>query len=164
MKRTHGLAVRRAGRISLFLLLCALAAKCSGETERADELERMAARYEHEDYGFALAHPRLRLALARGDHDALARLLETQEPHRYSFGPGPLAATLDALALLRARERVEAEVEGLIDQDTYLRPFARRALAIVREDEALLGQAQEEFASLHLDWHAAQTERLIGKP
>ncbi|MGH3133823.1 MAG: ATP-binding protein, partial [Gaiellaceae bacterium] len=143
------------------LLLCALAAECSGENERAGALERIAARYEHEDYGLSLAHPRLRLALVRGDRDGLERLLAPQEPHRYAFGPGPLAATLDALAVLRERARVEAEVEALLEQKSYLRPFARRALAIVREDEALLQRAQDEFTALRLGWHAAQTERLL---
>jgi hypothetical protein len=143
------------------LLLCALAAECTGEGERARELERLASRYEHEDYGFSLAHPRLRLALVRGERATIERLLEPQEPHRYSFGPGPLAAMLDALAMLRSRDRVEAEVHGLLDQDSYLRPFARRALAIVREDESLLGEAQRGFEGAGLAWHAAQTERLV---
>jgi hypothetical protein len=143
------------------LLLCALAAECRGDGARARELEQLATRYEHEDYGFSLAHPRLRLALVRGERETLERLLEPQEPHRYSFGPGPLAATLDALALLRARDRVEDEVQGLLDQDTYVRPFARRALAIVRDDETLLEEAQRGFVEAGLAWHAAQTERLL---
>jgi hypothetical protein len=143
------------------LLLCALAAECSGDTARAHELERAAGQYEHEDYGFSLAHPLLRLALVRGDFHALERLLEPQEPHRYSFGPGPVAATLDAAALLRDRERVESESRRLLEQDTYLLPFAQRAVAIVREDEELLARAQEGFAARSLDWHVAQTERLL---
>ena len=143
------------------LLLCALAAECLGDRERAVELERIAAQYEHEDYGFSLAHPRLRLAFVRGDRRALEALVGPQTSHRYSFGPGTLAALLDALALLRERDRVEAETERLVEEETYLRPFARRALAIVREDEELLAEAQEEFAAQGLDWHAAQTERLV---
>ena len=110
---------------------------------------------------FALAHPLLRLALLRGDRAALKRQLEPQERHRYSFGPGPVAATLDALAALRERAWIETEVEGLLEAGTYLRPFARRALAIAREDEALLAQAQEDFAALGLEWHAAQTDALL---
>ena len=143
------------------LLLCALAAECVGDAQRAAELERAAALYEHEDYGSSLAHPMLRLALVRKDRHALERLLEPQDYHRYSFGPGSLAAMFDARAVLRDRATIEAEAEGFLDEETYVRPFARRALAIVREDEALLGRAQEEFAAIGLDWHAAQTERLV---
>ena len=44
--------------------------------------------------------------------------------------------------------------------ETYLEPFALRALGIIREDEALLARALEGFRALELDWHAAQTELL----
>lgn len=143
------------------LLLCALAAECVGDAERARELERIATRYVHEEYGLSLAHPRLRLALVRGDRAALEAVLEPQDHHRYSFGPGPVAAALDACALLRAKDRVEAETRGLLARESYLRPFAQRALAIVREDEVLLEQAQAGFSALGLEWHRAQTERLL---
>jgi hypothetical protein len=46
----------------------------------------------------------------------------------------------------------------------YLEPFALRALAIVHDDNALLGQALEQFAALELDWHAAQTDALGSRP
>jgi hypothetical protein len=44
---------------------------------------------------------------------------------------------------------------------TFIEPFALRALGIVRRDDDLLRQADERFAELGLDWHAAQTERLL---
>jgi hypothetical protein len=145
------------------LLLCALAAECNGESDRAFELERVAAVYQHEDYGFSIAHPLLRLALVRGDRNALERLLDAQAYHRYSFGPGTIAALFDALAVLRDRGRIEAEADALLHETTYLQPFARRALAIVREDDGFLEQAHDEFLALGLEWHAAQTERLVAE-
>jgi hypothetical protein len=44
---------------------------------------------------------------------------------------------------------------------SYVEPFALRALGIVREDDTLIEQAQAAFAALRLDWHAAQTDRLV---
>jgi class 3 adenylate cyclase/tetratricopeptide (TPR) repeat protein len=143
------------------LLLCALAAECLGDPGRAGELERAALAHEHEDYGFSLAHPLTRLALIRGDRDVLEDLLQEQEFHRYSFGPGTLATMLDARALLRHRAKIETEAQTLAEEGTYTRPFALRALAIVREDEALLEQAHEELMAFGLHWHVAQTERLL---
>jgi hypothetical protein len=88
-------------------------------------------------------------------------LLEVQGTQRYSFGPGTLAAIFDALAVLRERERIELESASLLDERNYMQPFVRRALAIVREDDALLEQARREFLEFGLEWHAAQTERIV---
>jgi len=40
-------------------------------------------------------------------------------------------------------------------------PFALRALGVARRDDELLARADERFAALGLEWHRAQTERLI---
>jgi len=40
---------------------------------------------------------------------------------------------------------VEAEAPPLLKPRTYLEPFGLRALGIVREDEALVEQAQSRF-------------------
>jgi hypothetical protein len=55
---------------------------------------------------------------------------------------------------------VEKEAGVLLRPGTYPEPFALRALGIVREDEALVERAQEGFAALRLDCHAAQTRAL----
>jgi hypothetical protein len=43
----------------------------------------------------------------------------------------------------------------------YLEPFALRALGLVREDDALVGQAAERFEAFGLEWHAARTRELV---
>ena len=43
----------------------------------------------------------------------------------------------------------------------YLEPFGMRALGIVREDEKLLAEAAARFEGIELDWHAAETRRLV---
>ena len=51
------------------------------------------------------------------------------------------------------RERSSA----LLRPGIYLEPFALRALAVVRGDDALREQAVSRFDALGLDWHADQT-------
>ena len=45
--------------------------------------------------------------------------------------------------------------------NTYLEPFALRALGIVCEDERLIAQALERFEAMQLEWHAAQTRAAL---
>ena len=72
-----------------------------------------------------------------------------------------IAATrLDALAMLRRVDCVEGQALSLSQPGSYLEPFALRALGIVRDDAALLARSGELFATLGLDWHAAQTDAL----
>ena len=42
-----------------------------------------------------------------------------------------------------------------------MEPFALRALGTARGDDELLARADGRFAELGLDWHRAQTERLV---
>ena len=72
-----------------------------------------------------------------------------------------MAAHLDGLAALGERERVEGEAVPALAPGTYLEPFALRALGLVREDEALVGQAAERFEAFGLEWHAARTRGLL---
>ena len=62
---------------------------------------------------------------------------------------------------LRDREGVEAEAPPLLRPGSYLEPFAMRALGIVREDDDLVEQATARFEAMGLDWHAAETRRLV---
>jgi len=71
------------------------------------------------------------------------------------------AARLDALATLGDRKQLEAEGERHGSTSTYLEPFALRALGIVRDDETLLTEAVARFEAIQLDWHAAETRRLL---
>ena len=72
-----------------------------------------------------------------------------------------MAAHLDALAALGARERVLEEAKPSLRPGTYLEPFALRALGIVDGDRSLIEQAVGHFESFGLPWHAAQTRRLL---
>jgi hypothetical protein len=110
----------------------------------------------------ALLAPRLRLALARGEFEAGRRLLDGAVARTFAFdGIAFRAARLDVLASARELAKVEDEAPTYLQRGTYLEPFALRALGIVREDEALIEQAQERFAALGLEWHAAQTDDLV---
>ena len=67
---------------------------------------------------------------------------------------------LDALLALGRHAEVEAEAEPLSTSHSVLRPFALRALALVREDEALLQEALERFERVGMGWHAEETRKL----
>jgi hypothetical protein len=49
----------------------------------------------------------------------------------------------------------------LLQADTYLEPFALRALGLVREDANLIERAAGRFDAFGLDWHAAHTRALL---
>jgi class 3 adenylate cyclase len=143
------------------LLLCGLAHLCLGDEPRAVELERDAGRLAGEGYESYLGGPRLRMALERGDRRAAEALVELPVDRVFVWGPGVLSVRLDALVALGRHDLVEREAPALIQAGTSVEPFALRALGAVRGDDALLASADERFASLGLDWHRAQTLRLL---
>jgi len=143
------------------LLVCAVASAVMGDEQRAAELERAAEKLGMEGYDFALESPRLRLALLSGNLQPVGEALEAAGSHNLSFGLARLAARMDALAALRDRRRVEEDAPPLVQAGTYIEPFALRALGIVREDETLVGQANDRLRGMGLDWHAEQTDALI---
>lgn len=143
------------------LLVCAVASAVMGDEQRAAELERAAEELGMEGYDFSLESPRLRLALVRGNLQPVGEALEAAGSHNLSFGLARLAARMDALAALRDRRRVEEDAPSLVQAGTYIEPFALRALGIVREDETLVGQANDRLRGMGLDWHAEQTDALI---
>jgi len=144
------------------LLVCAIAAACLSDANKAAELERAA-----DDLGMqrnpVLDAPRLRLALLRGDRDHASELLHRIEANQgwYLRGHGTSLATLiarlDAHALLGHRDQVERVATRLALPGTFVEPFALRALGIVRGDRALLDRATARFSELALEWHAQQT-------
>jgi hypothetical protein len=73
-----------------------------------------------------------------------------------------MAARLDAITAFGHRELAEREAPILVQKGTVLEPFALRALGAARRDDELLARADERFGALGLDWHRAQTERLLG--
>jgi tetratricopeptide (TPR) repeat protein len=144
------------------LLVCALASACLGDEDEARRLERVADSLGASSGG-ALDAQRVSLALIRGDLDAVRRLLaEAEKPRRAlirSTKLAPVAARLDALAALGEEERIEAEVPPLLRPETYLEPFALRALGLTRSDKELLERAAAHFEAMGLAWHAVETIR-----
>jgi class 3 adenylate cyclase len=142
------------------LLVCALASAHAGDEDEARRLEASADALEMKGYGLTIDAPRLRLALVRGDLEAAERLLESGEA-MYFAELAARAARLDALAALGKRDRVEEEARPLLRPNTYLEPYALRALGLMRQNEDLIAQAIERFEKMGLDWHAAETRALL---
>ncbi|TML16241.1 MAG: hypothetical protein E6G33_06135 [Actinobacteria bacterium] len=111
----------------------------------------------------ALSSGRLRLALSRGDLEATERLLAGARTATHTNVANLSAVTtrLDGLAALRDRARIETEAPRFLLPNTYLEPFALRALGIARGDETPIAQALERFEAMQLDWHADQTRELL---
>ena len=80
------------------LLLCAVAHECVGDAGRGIELERAAERMAGEGHERSLNPPRLRLALGRGDADAVRALVRMPLQRTFVWGPAIYGTFLDALA------------------------------------------------------------------
>lgn len=113
-------------------------------------------------YGPLQDAPRVQLALHRNDLAAVESLLGEPGVRRATtYYLSSMATHLDGLAALGERERVETQAGRLLQPDTYLEPFALRALGVVREDAGLIERAAGRFEALGLDWHAARTRALL---
>jgi class 3 adenylate cyclase/tetratricopeptide (TPR) repeat protein len=141
------------------LLVCALGAAHLGDDQEAVRLVEAA-------HGGALVfgpwerEPAvLRLALLRGDLEAAERIVETL-PATDPFGVDGPAARLDALAALGDRKRVEEEAALFLDEPSYTRPFALRALGRLRDDSGLIERAAAEFEQMSLGWRVDETRAL----
>ena len=148
-------------RNSRGLLLLAFSHLSLGDETRAIELEQEAGRIAGQGYETYLSGPRIRIALARGDRASAEALVALPLERSFVWGPAVFATRLDVLVALGRHDWIEREAPSLLQQGTLLEPFALRALGAVRRDDELLTQADERFAELGLDWHAAQTERLL---
>ncbi len=142
------------------LLACALAAAHEGDEAETRRLEESAETIAMDGYGLTISAVSVRLALLRNDLETVQRLLELPVGLSYTESAAR-SARLDALAALGDREQLEAEASPLLQPDTYLEPFALRALGIVREDDKLVEQALARFEAMGLDWHAAETRMLL---
>src|SRR5262249_8888489 len=100
------------------LLVCAAAQIEAGDEYEAARLERAADECAMEDSGSGLTGARLRLALLRGDLDAVRRLLTPRTRFGFFFGPAAIAARLDGLAAVGDRERIEEEAVSLLRAGT----------------------------------------------
>ncbi len=143
------------------LLLCALAHVCVEDEVRARELEREATSLSGKGHERELTPPRLRMALVRGDLEAVRAFVRIPLQRTFVWGPSVFATLLDALVALGDRESIERDAPALLQPRTLVEPFALRALGYARRDDELLERAETRFAELGLDWYAAQTERLL---
>ena len=141
------------------LLSCAAACAELGLDAEARRLEDATSALGMEGYELSLDPLRARLALIRGDLDALGGLIEGSHKwlwvlSRHLYGA---ATRLDALIALDRLEQAEEQATRFLQPGTYLEPFALRTLGFVQGDLDLIAQAAERFEALGLDWHAAQT-------
>jgi class 3 adenylate cyclase/tetratricopeptide (TPR) repeat protein len=145
------------------LLVEAVANVYLGHDDEARRLERRAEDAWMEGFGILLDGPRLRLALARGDLATVEALLalERRPPQQSVMSLGSILPWLDALAAVGDRDQVEAAAPHFMLAGTFIEAFALRTLGVVREDETLISRALERFESMGLDWHAAETRKLL---
>ena len=144
------------------LLVCALARAHLGDEEEARRLEQEAQPQRMAGYGAMQDTPHVQLALLRKDLATVQSLLSEPGVRRSTLPYlASMATHLDGLAALGEREHVEADANGLLQPNTYLEPFALRALGVVREDASLIERAAGRFEALGLDWHAARTRALL---
>jgi hypothetical protein len=152
------------------LLYCALAHLHCGRELEAARLEDRAEVRILDPYRSFYWGPKLRLALARDDADAVERLVDSVD-----FMPRPdmrvagvdrvrlddgAAAFLDALIALGAHDRIEAEAPHWLGSQTYVQPFALRALAVARADDRLLDESTARFRAIGLGWRAGEIPNL----
>jgi class 3 adenylate cyclase/tetratricopeptide (TPR) repeat protein len=144
------------------LLACAVACAALGLDDEASRLEAEEAALGFEGYAPWLDALRARLALIRGDLERVDALLDGSERWRWptwNYVNG-VAARLDALLALGRAEEALDDAQAHAVPGTYLEPFALRVLGVAGNDPALVGQAQERFTAMRLDWYAAQTREL----
>jgi class 3 adenylate cyclase/tetratricopeptide (TPR) repeat protein len=142
-------------------LLLALAHSCLGDEARARGFERDAAPLAGEGHESSLNPPRLRLALVRGEADRVRELVGLAPFRTFVWGPSVFGTWIDALLALGEHDAIEREAPRFLQAGTVPEPFALRALGGARRDDELLARAERRFLELGLDWHAAQTERLL---
>jgi class 3 adenylate cyclase len=143
------------------LLVCALGHAHLGDELVARRLEERACA-EAVVAGPPEREPALlRLALLRGDMEEADRILELLPGGGDPWDVDAPAARLDALAALDDRARVEEEAAPYLEEDSYTRPFALRALGVVRGKQALAEEARARFGAMGLEWRAAETTSFL---
>jgi hypothetical protein len=103
---------------------------------------------------------RIEIAIARGELPEVERKLSEWSPEGFLDVEG-LVAQLNAFVALERRAEIEEKAPAILKPKTYLEPFALRALGFAREDDGLIEQAISRFEAMGLDWHAAETRKLL---
>ena len=102
--------------------------------------------------------------MLRNELDVVEEMIDldvARRGHDWMFTSAMVTTRLDALLALGRHEEVEREAAPLASARSVLRPFALRALGVVREDQSLLQEAIQRFEAFGLDWHAEQTRLLV---
>jgi class 3 adenylate cyclase len=142
------------------LLALALANVLVGDDREARRLQHEAEALGMEGYGAWLDPLYVQIAVARGDTAEIERKLSEWQPEGFEDVDG-LIARLNALVALDRRPEIEAEAPALVKPDTYLEPFALRALGFARSDDSVIDQAIERFTTMGMDWYAVDTRNLL---
>jgi class 3 adenylate cyclase len=142
------------------LLGCTLANVRLGNEQEARRLERSAEDLGMKGYSAFFDPIRIEIALARGELPEVERKLSEWSPEGFLDVEG-LVAQLNALVALERRAEIEQVAPAILRPDTYLEPFALRALGFARADDGLIKQAVEGFEEMGLGWHAAETRKLL---
>jgi class 3 adenylate cyclase len=137
------------------LLMAALGHAQLGREREARRLEEQAMAAVEVSGPVSREPAMLRLALLRGDLEAVEELLVA--PGALKYDVSYAAARLDALAAVGDREGVEREAPPVLALGGYAAPFALRALAAVRGEPTLLERAAAAFDELGLRFFAAET-------
>jgi hypothetical protein len=146
--------------VGLYLLVAAGMAY-GGDRAGAKRLEERAESVGMVGYGREHASRRLRLAVARHDTTEIRRIIDSLQPDWLAPAMFDLwAALFDGLAVLGDRDRIEADAPQWVRPDALVAPFAVRALAIARRDEALLREAEARFDAMGLGRQANRTRAL----
>lgn len=145
------------------LLALALANVLLGDDREARRLQHEAEALGMEGYGAVLDPLYVEIAVARGDTAEVERKLSEWQPEGFEDVDG-LIGRLNALVALDRRPEIEAEAPALVKADTYLEPFALRALGFARDDDSLITQAIERFTAMGMDWYATETRNFLAPP
>jgi tetratricopeptide (TPR) repeat protein len=146
------------------LVVCALGLARLGDERQARRLEEM-GRTSAVVGGPPEVEPALlRLALLRDDEEEARRILDASPPMLGPWGVDSAAARLDGLLALGEAERIEEEAAPFLEEKSYTRPFALRAVGRVREDPVLIKRAAAEFGEMGLAWRADETMALLARP
>jgi class 3 adenylate cyclase/tetratricopeptide (TPR) repeat protein len=143
------------------LLASALANVQLENDQEARRLERSADDLGMEGYGHVLDPMHVEIAIARGERAEVERLLGDWSPGGFDDSDG-IIARLNALVALERRADIENEAPAILKPKTYLEPFALRAMGFARKNDALIEQAIRRFEAMGLDWHEAETRKLLG--
>jgi class 3 adenylate cyclase len=144
------------------LMHAAVASAYGGDDKDANRLLAKADALGKEGYRMWLYPPRIRLAIVREDLDEARRLVDAIRPDDLlPWAYEMPAAMFDALVVLGDRETIEAVAPEWLRPQTYVEPFALKALGFARADESMLSDAAAQFEAMELGWFAGATRKLL---